>query len=140
MLPVNILDVWLFNMDTETISQLDRIALFVVLLHRKYSQRFKKIIYIYLLGIRTKIIPRSMTIPPAIVPAIMTEIIIINGLPIEHNIIAWIAWENRHNVQQLLILINTLSTGFKCIIVPQVYIHFFTNSADCIFIVLSLNF
>lgn len=78
-------------MDTETISQLDRIALFVVLLHKKYSQRFTKIIYIYLLGIRTKIIPRSMTIPPAIVPAIMTEIIIINGLPIEHNIIAWIA-------------------------------------------------
>lgn len=78
-------------MDNETISQLDRIALFVVLLHKKYSQRFTKIIYIYLLGIRTKIIPRSMTIPPAIVPAIMTEIIIINGLPIEHNIIAWIA-------------------------------------------------
>lgn len=78
-------------MDTETISQLDRITLFVVLLHKKYSQRFTKIIYIYLLGIRTKIIPRSMTIPPAIVPAIMTEIIIINGLPIEHNIIAWIA-------------------------------------------------
>lgn len=78
-------------MDTETISQLDIIALFVVLLHKKYSQRFTKIIYIYLLGIRTKIIPRSMTMPPAIVPAIMTEIIIINGLPIEHNIIAWIA-------------------------------------------------
>lgn len=78
-------------MDTETISKLDRIALFVVLLHRKYLQRFKKIIYIYLLGIRTKIIPRSMTMPPTIVPAIMTEIIIINGLPIEHNIIAWIA-------------------------------------------------
>lgn len=78
-------------MDTETILQLDRIALFAVLLHKKYSQRFTKIIYIYLLGIRTKIIPRSMTIPPAIVPAIMTEIIIINGLPIEHNIIAWIA-------------------------------------------------
>lgn len=78
-------------MDNETISQLDRIALFVVLLHKKYSQRFTNIIYIYLLGIRTKIIPRSMTIPPAIVPAIMTEIIIINGLPIEHNIIAWIA-------------------------------------------------
>lgn len=77
-------------MDTETISQLDKIALFVVLLHKKYSQRFTKIIYIYLLGIRTKIIPRSMTMPPAIVPAIMTEIII-NGLPIEHNIIAWIA-------------------------------------------------
>lgn len=74
-------------MDNETISQLDRIALFVVLLHKKYSQRFTKIIYIYLLGIRTKIIPRSMTIPPAIVPAIMTEIIIINGLPI----VAWIA-------------------------------------------------
>lgn len=125
-------------MDTETFSQLERIALFFVLLHKKYSQRFTNIIYIYLLGIRTKIIPRSITIPPAIVPAIMTEIIIINGLPIEHNIIAWI--ENRHNVQQLLILINTLSTGFKCIIVPQVYIHFFTNSADCIFIVRSLNF
>lgn len=78
-------------MDTETISQLDKIALFVVLLYKKYSQRFTKIIYIYLLGIRTKIIPRSMTMPPAIVPAIMTEIIIINGLPIEHNIIAWIA-------------------------------------------------
>lgn len=90
-------------MDTETISQLDRIArLFVVLLHRKYSQSFNEIIYIYLLCFRTKIIPRSMTMPPAVVPAIMTEIIIINRLPIEHNIIAWIAKENRRNIQLLL--------------------------------------
>lgn len=43
-----------------------------------------------------------MTMPPAVVPAIITEIIIINRLPIEHNIIAWIAKENRRNIQLLL--------------------------------------
>lgn len=49
-----------------------------------------KIIYIYFLGIRIKIILRSMIIFLVIVFVIMIEIIIINGLFIEYNIIVWI--------------------------------------------------